>query len=89
MWDVGSGGARHLRRGEADGEEDRGAAGDDALAGENREDSGGVLSDGEEHGSVPVVLEGHLNGCIYGGREGGVRSVKRERRAGAVCSSRA
>ena len=86
MWDVGSGGARHLRRGESDGEEDRGAAGDDALAGENREDSGGVLSDGEEHGSVPVVLERHL---MEGGREGGVRSGKRERRAGAVCSSRA
>ena len=75
-----------LRRGEANGEEDGGAAGDDALAGENREDSGGVLSDGEEHGSVAVVLEGHLNGYIW--REGGVRSGKRERRAGAVCSSR-
>ena len=47
----------HLRRGEADGEEDGGAAGDDALAGEDREDSGGVLRDGEEHGRVAVVLE--------------------------------
>ena len=59
----------HLRRGEANGEEDGGAAGDDALARENREDSGGVLSDGEEHGGVPVVLKGHLNGYIW--REGG------------------
>ena len=48
-----------LRRGETDGEEDRGAARDDALAGENREDSGGVLSDGKQHGGVAVVLEGH------------------------------
>ena len=58
-----------LRRGEADGEEDGGAAGDDALAGENREDAGGVLCDGEEHGGVAVVLKGHLNGYIW--REGG------------------
>ena len=77
----GRGGARHLRRGEADGEEDRGAARDDALAGENCEDSGGVLRDGEEHGRVAVVLEAH-------GLVGGVARVARGEGEAAVGEER-